>query len=126
MAIGRGDARVRTIQAAPRYGPQSFTVGMLLGDVLAWTRGERAAELSVIPKRTHTFFGPYKPGTAQRIPPIINTGYGRNYATNSERIRRSLVARARMFKSAKLLGGQAAGFSDAPAAQAAAAAKGWS
>lgn len=103
MAIGRQDVAVRTIEGAPRWGPQSFTRGLLRGDVLAWTHDERAAELSVIPKRTHTYFGPYKPGTAQRIPPLVNTGYGRDYAT-AERVRTALVARAQMFKSALRLG----------------------
>jgi hypothetical protein len=104
MAIGRQPGILRAIDHVPRRGPQSFTVGMLLGDVLGWTRGERAAELSVIPKRTHTYFGAYKPGTAQRIPPVINTGYGSKYPTD-ERVRVALVARARMFASSLLIRG---------------------
>jgi hypothetical protein len=114
MAIGRQPGILRAIEHVPRRGPQSFTVAMLLGDVLGWTRGERAAELSVIPKRTHTYFGAYKPGTAQRIPPVINTGYGSQYPTD-ERVRVALVARARMFASSLLIRG-ADGTSPADAA----------
>lgn len=101
MAIGRQSGILRSIERAPRRGPQSFTRELLLDDVLGWTRGERAAELSVIPKRTHTYFAPYKPGTAQRIPPVINTGYASDYA-NAERTRLTLVARARMYQAGLL------------------------
>jgi hypothetical protein len=99
VAIGRQHDPEHLLMRAPMWGPQSFTRRLLLGDVLGWTRGERAAELSVIPKRTHTYFGAYKPGSAQRIPPVINTGYGPDYPT-SERVRTALVSRARMFRSA--------------------------
>lgn len=108
MAIGRQAGVLRTIERAPRTGPQSFTRRLLLDDVLGWTRGERAAELSVIPKRSHTYFAPYKPGSAQRVPPVINTGYGAEYAT-SQRVRLTLVARARMFKAGLLYPNAATG-----------------
>lgn len=101
MAIGRQSGVLRSIERAPRRGPQSFTRRLLVDDVLDWTHGERAAELSVIPKRSHTYFAPYRPGTAQRIPPVINTGYGRQYA-NAERTRLTLVARARMYAAGLL------------------------
>jgi len=98
VAVGKQRDYEHQVMRAPLWGPQSFTRRLLLGDVVGWTHGERAAELSVIPKRTHTYFGPYKPGTAQRIPPLINTGYGPDYSS-SERVRIALVARARLFRS---------------------------
>jgi hypothetical protein len=103
VAIGAGRDRQRAIMRAPRWGPQSFTRGLLLGDVLAWTRGERAAELVAFPSSvSRTYFGAYRPGSAQRIPPLLNTGYGHNYAAG-ERVRTALVARARLFRSSLAL-----------------------
>jgi hypothetical protein len=99
VAIGRQPNRQETIMRAPRWGPQSFTRRLLLGDVVGWTQDERAAELVAFPSSVNrTYFGPYKPGTAQRIPPMINTGYGSDYALR-ERVRVALVARARLFRS---------------------------
>jgi hypothetical protein len=115
VAIGRQYGRLTAIMRGPRQGPQSFTRGLLLADVRGATLDERAAELSVIPKRSHTYFGPYKPGSAQRIPPLIPTGYGRDYASE-ERVRTALVARARLFRSSQQAGsGQAADQVAAPA-----------
>jgi hypothetical protein len=99
MAIGRQDGIRRTIERAPRRGPQAFITGLLRGDVLGYTITHRAAELSAQPMFTsRTYYGAYKPGTAQRIPPLIPSGYGGDYAS-SERVRSTLVARARLFRS---------------------------
>lgn len=99
MAIGRQWGAIRAIRRAPLRGPQSFLDELDRQDVIGFTRTQRAAELSAQPSMvSRTYFGAYKPGTAQRIPPAINTGYGAQYAS-SERVRSTLVARARIFAS---------------------------
>lgn len=103
MAIGRQDALKRVIARAPRRGPQSTLNELLLGDVVAWTKTHRAAELAAFSSSvSRTYFGAYRPGTAQRIPPLISTGYGAQYA-DSERIRATLVARAALLRSSLVL-----------------------
>lgn len=103
MAIGRQDALKRVIARAPRRGPQGKINELFRGDVLAWTKTTRAAELAAFPSSvSRTYFGSYRPGTAQRIPPLINTGYGAQYA-DSERIRGTLVSRAQLFRSSLAL-----------------------
>jgi hypothetical protein len=92
------------LQRAPRPNPQSARVTALLrGDVLSFTRTRRAAELAAFPSSVNrTYFGDYKPGSAQRIPPLINTGAGAEYATQ-ERVRSTLVARARLLRGSRVL-----------------------
>lgn len=101
MAIGRSYDRRAAIMRAPKRGPQSFLTGLLardVGDVTLRTR--RVPELVVnAGVYSRTYFAPYRPGTAQRIPPLLGTGYGADYATD-ERVRTTLVARSRLFKSA--------------------------
>jgi hypothetical protein len=101
MAIGRGgDERRAVILRAPRRGPQGGLTELASRQILDATVGSpRAPVVAIIPKRTRTYFGDYRPGTAQRIPPIVNTGYGRYAFTDSERLRRTLVARARIFRA---------------------------
>jgi hypothetical protein len=103
MAIGTGgDSRRNVLMRAPRRGPQSFTRDLMRAQVLEATIGSpRAPIVAVVPKRSRTYFGDYRPGTAQRIPPVINTGYGGLAFTDSERLRRTLVARARFFRASQ-------------------------
>jgi hypothetical protein len=101
MAIGRGgDLRRSVICRAPRRGPQSGLTELASAQVLSATVGSpRAPVVAVVPKRSRTYFGDYRPGSAQRIPPVVNTGYGRYAFTDSENLRRTLVARARIFRA---------------------------
>jgi hypothetical protein len=127
VAVGRQWDRQRVIQRAPRPNPQSSLLTRLLrGDVLSWTKTTRAAELAAFPSSvSRTYFGPFKPGSAQRLPPIINTDDGTGYAS-SERLRTTLVARARLLRSSRVLdqGGTTVKRVDAGRAQAARAAGG--
>lgn len=92
----------RWIRRAPKRGPQSFLNELLRRDVLGYTMTRRARDLGHQPMLVHnTYYGDYRPGTAQRIPPVINTGYGGEYAT-SERVRSTLIARARLLRSSRV------------------------
>jgi len=75
--------------SAPKRGPQSFITGLLHQDVTDLTHTSRAIELSTIPKRTRTYFAPYKPGTAQRIPSLADRA-------NPNNVRATLVARSKL------------------------------
>ncbi len=72
-----------------KRSPQSFVTALLHDDVIGYTDTSRAAQLSIIPKRTRTYFAPYKPGSAQRIPPMADRA-------NPNNVRATLVARSKI------------------------------
>jgi hypothetical protein len=95
MAIGGRTRAMNNVRfmgdgaGAAKPGPQSFITGLLHSDVTAFTHTSRAIALSTIPKRTRTYFAPYKPGTAQRIPSLADRA-------NPNNVRATLVARSKL------------------------------
>jgi hypothetical protein len=101
VAAGRLYGADRLLPRAPRRGPQSGLTRLLRGDVLAWTRTARAAELAVFPGLvSRTYYGHYRPGSAQRLPPMIPE------EPQYRRVRETIVARARLLRSSLQLGGR--------------------
>lgn len=101
MALGRLRRIVQHAEPqAPKPGPQSFITNLFRDDVLARTRTRRAAVLTPTSGTlSRTYFGSARPDVAQRIPPVIpGTDVNGNYA-NLERLRQTLVARSRYFRS---------------------------
>jgi hypothetical protein len=99
VALGRVREQRMNVTRAPKRGPQSFITGLLAGDVLGWTRTARAAELAWFPGQvSRTYYGDYRPGTAQRVPPMLPE------EPNYRRVRETLVSRARLLRSSLQLG----------------------
>ncbi len=88
--------------------PQHFLVNAQLNYIGEVTRSFRAAELLVIPKRSRTYFGPKTPKTAARIASgpdsvLLSGEFGTTQPGgaqyNFRRVRETLLARARLFRS---------------------------
>jgi hypothetical protein len=106
-----GDGRFMGGSAgAAKRSPQHFLVNDQLNYIRTVTRSFRAAELIVMPKRTRTYWGRYTPKTAARLAggvgptdagaPFAGTGLlNGGHAFNLRRVRETLVARSRLFKS---------------------------
>jgi hypothetical protein len=117
MALG-GPIGLNSPYGAPRFmgggagvakrSPQHFIVNDQLNYIRAITRSFRAAELLVMPKRSRTYWGRYTPKTAARIAGGVGsatagepfgTGDLEGHAYNFRRVRETLVARSRLFRS---------------------------
>jgi hypothetical protein len=94
---------------AAKRSPQHFLVNDQLDYIRTVTRSFRAAELTVIPKRTRTAWRRDTPKTAARIAggigatdpgePFSSGRLAEDKSYNYRRVRETLVARSRLFRS---------------------------
>jgi len=94
---------------AAKASPQHFLVNDQLNYIHEVTHSPRAAELLVVPKRSRTYWGRYTPKTAARITFGVGAEdagnpFGTGHLTdgtafNFRRVRETLVARSRLFRS---------------------------
>jgi hypothetical protein len=91
-----------------KRSPQHRLVNDQLDYIRTVTRSFRAAELVAMPKRSRTYWGRYTPTTAARIATGVgptdagmpwSTGALGGQAYNFRRVRETLVARSRLFRS---------------------------
>ncbi len=100
---------------APKRGPQHFLVNDQLRYVHEVTRSFRAAELTVVPRRTRTYNLRWTPKTAVRLETGIREQPGappwgtseQTSGYNLRRVRETLVARSRLIRTVERAPGSA-------------------